>query len=215
MAKKKKSFSIIMFPFQCIYKIIFFLYLPFYYLFNGIKKYILKTSITTMSGIEFEQYTRLLLQQNGYTNVELTKASNDYGIDIVAMKGDVLYAIQCKKYSSKVGIDAIRQAATGCIYYDHDIAVVLTNSTFSKQAIALAKTLDVQLWDKEVLNTLILHSKEAKHRKRKVCSIVFMLLTILFYWCWKNTLYPLYWYLLWITGSLFIFYILLLFLQRK
>lgn len=168
MATKKKSK--LMLPFRLAYKIIFICYLPFYYLFSMIKKYITNAHIDTMSGVEFEQYARLLLQQNGYTHVELTKASNDYGIDILAMKNDTLYAIQCKKYSSKVGIDAIRQASTGCIYYDHDMAVVLTNSTFSSQAKALAASLDVQLWDHEILTALILHSNKAKRRTYIVYS---------------------------------------------
>lgn len=199
MTRKKKSFSIITLPFQCLYKIIFFLYLPFYYLSTAIKKYITNDHLSKMSGIEFEQYICVLLQQNGYTNVELTKASNDYGIDIVAMKGKELYALQCKKYSSKVGIEAVRQASTGCLYYDHDIAVVVTNSTFSRQAIVLANTLDVQLWDKEIVNVLILHSAHAKRRKRNVWCVMFTLLTIIFYSCFKYQQKEVFLYLFYIS----------------
>lgn len=180
MPTKKKSK--LTFPFRLGYKIIFLCYIPFYYLFSTIKKYIVNDHIDTMSGVEFEQYAQMLLQQNGYTHVELTKASNDYGIDIVAMKKDILYAIQCKKYSSKVGIDAIRQASTGCIYYDHDIAVVLTNSTFSSQAKALAMTLDVQLWDHEVLTKLILHSAHAKYRKHIIYSYLLTIASLISGW---------------------------------
>lgn len=215
MAKKKKASSIIMLPFHCMYKIIFFLYLPFYYLLSNLKKYITNEPIDKMSGVEFEQFARLLLQQNGYTNVELTKASNDYGIDIVAMKGNVLYAIQCKKYSSKVGIDAIRQASTGCIYYDHDIAVVLTNSTFTTQAIKLADTLDVELWDKEMLNSLILHSNNAKRRKRKILVCLFILLTTIFYGYYKYAFNKVFIYLFCLFGILTLFTIFTIIFTKK
>lgn len=186
MATKQKS--LLTLPFRILYKIIFICYLPFYYVCTSIKKYIIKEPIDQMTGVEFEHYARLLLQQNGYTHVELTKASNDYGIDIVAMKGDVLYAIQCKKYSSKVGIDAIRQASTGCIYYDHDVAVVLTNSTFSSQAKTLALTLGVELWDEKTLASLIYHSYRAKYRKRKILCVFFGLSSLLGYLFYQNTL---------------------------
>jgi HJR/Mrr/RecB family endonuclease len=132
-----------------------------------------------MNGIEFEHFTKELLQQNHFQHVELTKASNDYGIDILAMKNDTLYAIQCKKYKNKVGIDAVRQAATGCLDYDQDIAVVFTNSTFSSQARKLAETLNVELWDYTTLQQLRKRTTLIKRRKCIAPSIFLTLILLL------------------------------------
>ena len=49
-----------------------------------------------MSGLKFEKHTGLLLQKNGFNNVEITKASGDYGCDVIASKDYVKYAFQCK-----------------------------------------------------------------------------------------------------------------------
>lgn len=182
MAKKKHTrlYTILLFPIRLVYKCIFYPYLFFFHMKAIIKHFICYENIDKMSGIEFEKYVQYLLQQNGYTNVEMTATSNDYGVDILAMKGNDLYAFQCKKYSSKVGVEAVRQASTGCTYYDHDIPVVITNSTFSSQAKRLAETLEVELWDFEILQQLIKHSYKARRRKWMVYSI---LVTILFIIC--------------------------------
>lgn len=190
MVKKTKTasiFSILKFPFHVVYQGLIYLLVLIHYILSFIRHFITKNNIDKMSGVEFEKYVAYLLKQNGYTNVELTQASNDYGIDILAMKKDVLYAFQCKKYTSKVGIDAIRQVSTGCIYYDHDIPVVITNSTFTKQALKLADTLEVELWDKETLTGLILHSHYAKYRKWLLYSwFVFFSFSICFFFWMKN-----------------------------
>ena len=59
--------------------------------------------------------------------------------------------IQCKCYSGNVGNSAIQEAFSGKSIYNADIAVVLTNSYFTKQAIEDAQLLRVRLWDREKL----------------------------------------------------------------
>lgn len=111
--------------------------------------------IDTLNGLEFEQYTKKLLQKLGYKNVEVTKASGDYGIDILAEKDFVTYAIQCKLYSTTLGNDCVQEAYSGKEYYGKNIAVVLTNSTFSPAAIQLAKKVNVLLWDRNILYKML------------------------------------------------------------
>lgn len=53
-----------------------------------------------MEGTDFEQYCAMILRENGYTT-ELTPASGDYGVDIIAKHSGIIYAIQCKCYSSE------------------------------------------------------------------------------------------------------------------
>ncbi|MBD5515398.1 MAG: restriction endonuclease [Lachnospiraceae bacterium] len=108
-----------------------------------------------MSGLEFEKYCAHILLQNGFCEIKLTPPSGDHGIDILASKNDVSYAIQCKCYSSNVGNDAIQQAHTGKSLYHRDIAVVITNRYFTPQAAEEADALGVKLWDRDKLNEMI------------------------------------------------------------
>lgn len=179
MQKKHPLIFICFFPFRLIYRLFVSILVVFYHIKNILKKWQYHQNIDKMSGVEFEQFTKYLLQQNGFKHVELTKASNDYGIDIFAMKDRQLYAIQCKKYKNKVGIEAVRQAATGCTFYDQDIPVVFTNSRFSSQAIKLADTLDVELWDYDDMSRLMRRTKEVKRRKQLLGLLFLSILIIL------------------------------------
>ena len=48
-----------------------------------------------MEGLDFEYYCAELLRNRGFIEVEVTKSSGDYGIDILAEKEGVTYAILC------------------------------------------------------------------------------------------------------------------------
>lgn len=110
-----------------------------------LKKY---KDINEMEGHDFEYYCADILQKKGFSHIEVTPGSGDYGIDIIAYKDGLKYGIQCKRYSSTVGWHAVEEAMTGSKYYGCDIAVVMTNSVFSKQAIEGAERVGVRLWGK-------------------------------------------------------------------
>lgn len=107
--------------------------------------------IDNMSGHEFECFCVDLLSQNGFINVEQTPKSWDHGIDILASKDGITYAIQCKCYASNIGNSAVQQAYTGKNLYHRDVAVVLTNQYFTQQAKEEATVLGVKLWDRNKL----------------------------------------------------------------
>lgn len=111
--------------------------------------------IDEMTGREFEEYCVKLLKKNGFYQVHLTQESQDYGIDIIAIYKDEIFAIQCKKYSSTLGNFSVQEAFTGKNYYIATKAAVLTNSKFSKNAIKLAESNTVFLWDREILVEMI------------------------------------------------------------
>lgn len=104
-----------------------------------------------MDGHDFEYFCANLLKTNGFYNVEVTQGSGDHGIDILAEKDDITYAIQCKCYSSNIGNATVQQAHTGKSLYHKDIAVVLTNQYFTQQATEEANQLGVKLWDRDKL----------------------------------------------------------------
>lgn len=109
------------------------------------------SSFDNMSGLEFENFCADILKKNHFVNVSVTQGSGDYGIDILAEKDDITYAIQCKCYSSPVGNSAVQQANTGKAFYGKDIAVVLTNNFFTEQAVQEASAVGVKLWDRSKL----------------------------------------------------------------
>lgn len=108
-----------------------------------------------MSGLEFERYCGYILEKNSFSEIKITQASGDHGIDILAEKCGINYAFQCKCYSNNVGNKAIQQAHTGKDLYHRDVAVVMTNRYFTKQAQEEAKQLGVKLWDRNKLLELI------------------------------------------------------------
>lgn len=108
-----------------------------------------------MDGHQFEYFCADVIRNNGFLNVEVTRGSGDHGIDILAEKDGITYAIQCKCYSSDIGNSAVQQAHTGKSLYHRDIAVVMTNRRFTPQAIEEAKALGVKLWDRDKLNEMI------------------------------------------------------------
>ncbi|MET3508296.1 restriction endonuclease [Halalkalibacter oceani] len=118
------------------------------------------SDIDKMSGIEFESYIRKLLIKCGYEDVELTSASGDEGVDIIAkFKGDKI-ALQCKRYTGKISNSAVQQVFSGMHFYGCDKAVVITNSHFTENAKVLAKKLNVHLIDRIKLFELIQKAKE-------------------------------------------------------
>jgi restriction system protein len=109
----------------------------------------------SMDGHTFEYFCANLLKNNGFINVTVTPGSGDHGVDILAEKDGISYAIQCKCYSSNINNAAVQQANAGKCIYKKDIAVVLTNQYFTNQAKEEAKILGVKLWDRNYLNSLM------------------------------------------------------------
>ena len=108
-----------------------------------------KRSIDQMDGHEFEHFCADLLRDNGFTHVEVTQASGDFGIDVLAQKDGVTYGIQCKCYSDTVGNHAVQEAFSGAQYYHRMVAVVMTNNYFTPAAIETAQRTNVLLWDRD------------------------------------------------------------------
>lgn len=107
-----------------------------------------------MDGYEFEEFVARILRENGYSDVDVTQKSNDYGADVIAYRDGIKYVFQCKHYSSQVGIEAVQQVYSAKTYYDGHVAIVITNSVFTKAAKVLADELGVVLWDCEKLKEL-------------------------------------------------------------
>ena len=110
--------------------------------------------IDNMDGHQFEHYCAMLLKRNGYHNVRVTPGSGDNGVDILAERDGISYAIQCKCYNQKLGNKAVQEVFSGRSYYNCDEAVVLTNNYFTEPAKDAARRIGVTLWDRNTLLAL-------------------------------------------------------------
>ena len=109
---------------------------------------------TELTGYEFEDYLKNLFELLGYTAVQ-TPSSGDQGADLILSKDDEKIVVQAKKYDGKVPNKAVQEIAAAKNYYDADRAMVVTNSSFTKSAIELAFSNDVELWDGRKLKNVI------------------------------------------------------------
>lgn len=120
--------------------------------------------VDRMSGQQFECFCKELLEYNGYSEVKLTPASGDQGVDITARKGNIRYAFQCKKYTNqKVGNSAVQEVYTGKAYYKCSSGVVITNSYFTHKAKEIARVNRVLLWDRDELKEIMNRAAKAKY----------------------------------------------------
>lgn len=106
-------------------------------------------------GYEFESFIAELLKKLDYDYAKVTKASNDFGVDVLAEKNGVTFAIQCKYYSSSVGNTSVQEIVSGMTHYDAHVGVVATNNYFTKQAKQLAQSNKILLWDRDILINMI------------------------------------------------------------
>lgn len=119
-----------------------------------------------LDGPEFEAYVALVLADNGFRHVQITKGSGDQGVDILCERNGRSYAIQCKNYDGAVGNFAVQEAYAGAEFYGYDVPVVICPGTFTRGAIELAESTGVTLWDGERLSRMMKKSgRKPRHLK--------------------------------------------------
>lgn len=128
--------------------------------------------IDKLSGEEFEDYLFNLFKSLGY-DVESTPASNDYGADLIISKGQERAVVQAKRYNNSVGISAIQEIIGAKNYYQANKCMVVTNNYFTPNAIELAKTNNVELWDRDKLIEMITLSLSSNPRDNFQKTVTF------------------------------------------
>jgi len=117
--------------------------------------------LAQLSGPQFEVWIGSLLERFGF-RTEVTQASGDGGIDIVATLDRPLiggrYLVQCKRYTpdALVGVPAVREFY-GTLVADRGAVkgLFITTSGFTVQAREFAKTLPMELIDGPTLRALL------------------------------------------------------------
>lgn len=110
-------------------------------------------SVESMTGAEFERYVASTLRSHGWS-AEVTKTGADQGLDVLARKGALVVAIQCKRYAQAVSNGAIQEVHAARSFYDANRACVITTSRFTRSAHDLATKLDVKLLHYDDLDAL-------------------------------------------------------------
>lgn len=100
-----------------------------------------------MNGWEYERLCAQYLECVGYTNVHVTTESGDQGVDVVGVKNGERIGFQCKLWNKPVTNKAVQEVYAGLNLYGCHKGAVITNNTFSKSAIELARANDILLLD--------------------------------------------------------------------
>jgi HJR/Mrr/RecB family endonuclease len=106
--------------------------------------------IDTMPGHTFEHYIAQIMEHQGY-KTSVTKGSGDLGVDIIAQRDNVRYAVQCKRYDSNIPRTAISDAVAGKQHYGCTHAMVVTNQYFTSGAVELATSTQCIMVDRMTL----------------------------------------------------------------
>lgn len=110
--------------------------------------------VDSLSGFEFEDFLKELFQSFGYSAEDLPY-SNDYGADLIISKGTNKIVIQAKNYNGNVGNKAVQEVVSAKVYYKCDLAMVITNSYFTQNAIETAKGSDVIMINRDKLDKIL------------------------------------------------------------
>lgn len=110
-----------------------------------------------LKGTEFEELICRLLQNQGYSTKK-TAVTGDFGVDVIAEKDGVKWAIQAKRYSKPVSRTAISDAVAGKLHYKCHKAMVVTTNVFTKDAKTFAESTECTLISKpELLEWILLY----------------------------------------------------------
>ena len=108
-------------------------------------------TVDLMEGHDFEYWCADLLRKIGFVNVIVTQGSGDHGVDVLAEKDGIRYAVQCKCYSKDLGNSPIQEVSSGKMMpqYHCQVGAVMTNRYFTKGAKELAEATGTLLWDRD------------------------------------------------------------------
>lgn len=123
--------------------------LHFYADYRNVKDYNMQI-IGIETGFQFEQMIINMFRRAGLTVYD-TPTSNDYGADLIIEYNGYRIAGQCKYYNKPVGVKAVQEIMGALAYYECDVGMVITNDIFTQQAINLANSNNILLFDETAL----------------------------------------------------------------
>jgi restriction endonuclease Mrr len=110
--------------------------------------------IDLMTGEEFEIFLEHLFTKMGYS-VERTRYTQDQGADLIIRKFGEVSVVQAKRFNQLVGNGAIQEVVASIKHYKAEKGIVVTTNQFSRSAIELATSNNVELIDRSELQKYI------------------------------------------------------------
>ncbi len=107
--------------------------------------------IAQLSGEAFEEVLVAHFRAQGYV-ARLTPNGADFGADLVLERDGQKTVVQAKRWSGTVGVRAVQEVVAARAHYKATKAMVVTSSGFTDQAVQLARSNAVELWDGERLS---------------------------------------------------------------
>lgn len=114
-----------------------------------------------MNGEQFEELLQARFRAQGY-RVTLTPNGADFGADLLLERGGTTTAVQAKHWRTrKVGVRAVQEIAAAKAHYRADTAAVIASGDFTDQAVKLARSNSIELWDRARLARELLNDASA------------------------------------------------------
>lgn len=107
-----------------------------------------------MNGYQFQSFLKTLFEKIGYI-VEKTNLSHDQGADLLISKFGEKTIVQAKRHKENVNNRAIQEVTAALKHYKADKGIVVITSSFTKSAIELAESNNIELIDRKKLKMLI------------------------------------------------------------
>jgi len=114
----------------------------------------------SMTGVEFEQYVRGVLERRGWTVIG-TPGSRDGGVDLIATRsvdvaGETTLYVQCKNHAAPVGVEVVREL-NGVLpkHQPGSRGVAVCPSGFTADARAFAGDRGIVLWERAHLLDMV------------------------------------------------------------
>lgn len=114
--------------------------------------------IQNMSGREFEKFCYYLFKELGYKTI-LTKASNDYGRDVIVEIDNKTIFVECKRYSDDniVGREIVQKLSGSISMFNADKGIIITTGKYHKNALEAADMIgNIELWNMTQIMMMVL-----------------------------------------------------------
>lgn len=100
-----------------------------------------QAAVDAMTGVEFEHYVAAVLRGARY-EIDFTRATGDFGVDLIATRDGVRTAVQCKRQARPVSGSAIQQVVAGAPVHACTATMVVCNHRYTHAAEQLAEVHD-------------------------------------------------------------------------
>ncbi len=116
--------------------------------------------VDKMTGVQFEKWCGNFFSVAGYSDVQFTKTTGDFGADLICIQSGEKAVVQCKCFQSALGLKPIQEVIGAIGYYKANKGIVVTNNYFTPSAKQLALETGIQLMDRDYLIKKIGEFKE-------------------------------------------------------